>query len=131
MPIDEEYVRHLESRLAILRQNVDHYSKEAQAWREKYEGVEHRIEALEMIVADVSVTAEPPVGRTLWVKVTLDEHLILQNKDKEDLAEMTIGTAWKKLAFELKNTLIAGELKGNRVPMLRRARWIGFTDKDL
>jgi prefoldin subunit 5 len=105
---DEEYVRHLESRLATLRYNVDALAKESQEWREKYDGVADRIEALEMIVAQANVHSRPNVGRTLYVSVTLNEELILGCKDSETMAELTIDDAWKRLAHELKGALIAG-----------------------
>lgn len=125
---DERYIETLEERLAIMRQNYTLAADEAKLYREKYEGVEHRIAALEMIVAQAEVRMEPPVGRTLWVAVTLNEELILQNKDNEVLAELTIQDAWKRLAFELKGALIEGRLTGARIPMLRKAKWTDFSD---
>ncbi len=122
----EEYVKHLESRLAILRHNCDALAADLKMWQEKYEGVEPRIEALEMIVAQAEVRSDPMVGRTLWVSVTLNEDMILRCKDQDTMVEMTINDAWKRLAFELKGALIAGQLKGNRVPMLRKPKWIGL-----
>lgn len=122
----DEYVRHLESRLAILRHNCDVFADESRAWREKYEGVEPRIEALEMIVTRASVTNSPPVGRTLTVAVTVNEDMIIASKDSETMVQMTVQNALKHLEAELKTALWGGQLSGARVPMLQKPKWLSL-----